>query len=121
MGGDNGIRADLGHRRALVDDSVGANACAAAEFWLLANGRELCSRSIGGMADGRFVARRADQDLGIPAILNAVRLDEADIADRRHYVRVEISLWLSPLLAAVLATAVLRPHSCRGTPARRRG
>src|SRR5262245_13487527 len=48
--------------------------------------------------------------LPVPAVQYSVRLDDGDTADRRLPVRVEIHLWLQPLLVPVLAADLHRPN-----------
>src|SRR3989304_5832659 len=54
--------------------------------------------------------RAGDPDLSVSAVQYPLRLDEGDAAGRRLPVRIEIHLWLQPVLAAVVATAVLGPR-----------
>src|SRR5450759_5407735 len=51
--------------------------------------------------------RTGDPHFPVSALQYPVRLDEGDAAGRRLPVRVEIHVWLQPLLAAFVAAAVL--------------
>src|SRR5512135_3942339 len=55
--------------------------------------------------------RAGDPHLPVSALQHPVRLDEGDAAGRRLSVRVEIYLWLQPLLAAFVAARIFRTHS----------
>src|SRR5664279_4733562 len=57
--------------------------------------------------------RAGDPHFLVSALQYPVRLDEGDAAGRRLPVRVEIFLWLQPLLAAFVAATVLRPAAGR--------
>ena len=57
----------------------------------------------------------------VPAVLDPLRLDEADASCRRLSVRLEIRLWLFAVLAALLAGLVRRADLERPARAGRRG
>src|SRR3989304_3585730 len=69
--------------------------------------------------------RAGDPDLSVSAVQYPLWLDEGDAAGRRLPVRVEIHLWLQPVLAAAAPAAVLgarpgqhaaRARRCGGIP-----
>ena len=64
--------------------------------------------------------RLGDPHLPVPAFQYSVRLDEGDTARWRLPVRVEVFLWLQPVLAAFVAADFLRPHSWRVSARARR-
>src|SRR5581483_8154322 len=53
--------------------------------------------------------RARDPYIPLPALQHSVRLDEGDITGRRLSVRLEILLWIQPLLISAVAVAVFRP------------
>src|SRR5262249_3396613 len=48
----------------------------------------------------------------VPAVSHSVRLDDGDPAGRPFAVRLEILLWLQPLLTAAFAATVQGAHLC---------
>src|SRR6185437_13115198 len=66
--------------------------------------------------------RPGDPHVPVPALQYPLRLDEGDSAGRRLSVRVEIFVWLQPLLDTFFASNILRPDSgWLFAAARRRG
>src|SRR5581483_2609686 len=85
-----------------------------AAFRILAHDHVLCLEPGRSACPGVRIPR-----LAVPALQYSGWIDDADAAGRRLLLRLQICLRLHPLLAALLASAVLRPLPCIRTPARR--